>query len=295
MRPLRDVWRTEDRLHTDDATIARLCELASQDPAIAAVVDGLQPSLPGNGSVWASGLAREGRTPALLKLGARRSEQAWMVALAGATTDVVPRVFGHGDLGGVGWLVLEKCEFGLDKSVPGHVAAVVASTVRGQVATRQLAGDVPEMDVSWVRRQLAAAKAADCPADLDRALAELERDWAFVVRHCDVVVNHGDVHFGNVVARGVDGPALLVDAMPMTTVWAWDAAYLEVMSEQPGVIRQFDDERRGLDLRATEELDRVGRLVLAWVAAYWWRIAPWRHDRPEWRAKVETWIAASRR
>ena len=82
--------------------------------------------------------------------------------------------------------------------------------------------------------------------------------------------------------------------MPATTVWVWDAAYLEVMSDHPGVINDFARRRRDLGLPNTDQLERVARLVLGWVAAYWWRIAPWRHDNPAWRAKVEQWVQALR-
>ncbi len=95
MEPLSDVWRTEDRLHTDDATIALLFDLASRDAAIREVIRELRSPRAGNGSVWATGTARRGRTPAVLKLGARRSERDWMSAVDAAPGDVVPRVFGR--------------------------------------------------------------------------------------------------------------------------------------------------------------------------------------------------------
>jgi hypothetical protein len=289
---LHDVWRTEDRLHSDEATTAKLVHLASRDVEIGAVVSHLEASEPGNGSVWATGTASADGSAVLLKLGARKSERAWMLA-ANAAADLAPRVFGDGELGGVGWLVLEECPLFLDKSNPAHVDAVVTSAARGQVAAAELA-DIPTMDAGWVERQLLKAHAADIPGDVDRVLAEVEAAWAAVVELCGVVVNHGDVHFDNVVARTVDGPALLIDAMPIKTVWAWDAAYLEVMSEHAGVVRQFESERRRLGARPTERIDLVERVLLGWVAAYWWRIAPWRHDDPAWRACVERWFTAAR-
>ena len=290
LEPLLDVWRTKDRLHTDDATSARLCDLAARDPAIREVIGDLQPDEPGNGSVWASGVTRHDGTAALLKLGARDAERQWMTSIDVATTDVVPRVFGSGDLRGVGWLVLERCDVRLDRTLSTDVAAVVRSAARYQQAATGISAATSTMDLDEVRANLIGARAQDCPGDVDRALAGAERSWAFITAECGLGVNHGDVHFGNVVARQAHGPALLIDPMPVSTVWAWDAAYLEVMSGHPGVIRQFAGEREALGLSTADDMNRVERIALGWVAALWWRIAPWRHEDPAWRRKVEHWV-----
>jgi hypothetical protein len=293
---LSDVWRTEDRLHTDDATIAKLCQLASDDPSIRAIVDDLQPDQPGNGSVWAVGKARNDDTPVLLKLGARETERDWMTA-AEMVNNVVPRIFGAGEMRGVGWLVLEQCEFMLDRNSPAHVTEVVKSCTRYQhaAATDAIpAIHAPSMDLDWVLENLDGAQAQDCPGDLSQMRAEAPRSWDLVTALCGTSVNHGDVHFGNVVARGADGPALLIDAMPITTVWAWDAAYLEGTCRQPGVVQQFELARRAIGLPSTNQIERVAQIALGWVAAYWWRIAPWRHDNEIWRGLVESWMQASR-
>ena len=300
VEPLTEVWRTEDRLHTDQATIAGLCDLAGRDPTIRGVIDDLGDGQAGNGSVFVSGTARDSRTPALLKLGARESERDWLVAIDQATADVVPRVFGSGDLRGVGWLVLERCDFKLDRDSAHHVAAVIKSVGRYQQAAASISPKAPSMDSGWLREHLGGARAQACPSDLGEALADLEKSWAFVEAQCGVEPTHGDVHFANVVARGPDGPALLIDPMPLMSAWAWDAAYLEatlapyqsaVPNGGSGLVHHLAREREALGLPTAHDLGRVEQLVLGWAAAVWWRIAPWRHDNETWRSWVERRVA----
>lgn len=287
---LTAVWRTDDRLHTDDATIAKLCDVASNDSAIATVVADLQPGEPGNGSVWASGTARADGTRVYLKLGARPDERAWMTAMDAATSDVVPRVFGSGEVRGVGWLVLEQCNARLDKTSSTDAAAVIETAARYQQAAATISARTAVMDLQWVRENLDDARAASCPGDVDRALACADKGWDFVTSRCGRTPNHGDLHFGNAVARTPDGPALLVDPMPVTTVWAYDAAYLEVVSGHSGMVHEMARARQALGLPTADDLERVERMLLGWVAALWWRIAPWRHERPAWRRYVESCV-----
>jgi hypothetical protein len=298
VEPLRDVWRTEDRLHTDDATIARLCELAAGDPAIREVIDDLAPARAGNGSVLIPGVARHDGTPALLKLGARQTEREWMAAVDAVTTDVVPHVFGIGESQGVGWLVLERCPRTLDRDTPAHVAAVVVSAARYQQAATAVSVGIPTMDPDWLRETIAGALAQDCPGDLDGAVADVEESWAFVVTQCGLAATHGDLQVVNAVARREHGPALLIDPMPMATAWAWDSAYLEAVLApyQPtgtradagaGLVHELARARDALGLPTPAELHRVEQLVLGWAAAHWWRIAPWRHTNEKWR----DWVA----
>ena len=92
--PLAGVWRTPDRLHTDEATVEMLVALAADDDAIGNVIADLEAAAPGNGSVWASGRARGGGRPALLKMGAPASERDWMTAIDRTKADIVPSVSG---------------------------------------------------------------------------------------------------------------------------------------------------------------------------------------------------------
>ncbi len=116
--PLAGVWRTPHRLHSDEATVEMLVALAAGDDALGDVITDLEAAAPGNGSVWASGRTRGGGTPALLKMGARASEREWMTAMDRTKADIVPRVFGSGELRGVGWLVLERCTAKFDRGRP---------------------------------------------------------------------------------------------------------------------------------------------------------------------------------
>jgi hypothetical protein len=300
VEPLTAVWRTQDRLHTDDATIAQLVELAAHDPAITAVIPKLQAEGPGNGSVWASGTAQLDGTQVLLKLGARPEEREWVTAIDAAAPDIVPRVFGSGELRGVGWLVLERCETKLDPTSQTTLSTVIDSTARYQQAAATISAPSTVMDVEALRQSLSDARSMSCPGAIHQAIADLDRAWTFASTACGVSVNHGDVHLANVVARYVDGPALLIDPMPITTVWAYDAAYLEVVSGHPGgedpitgslgLVHELARARQAMGLQTADDLDRVERLVLGWVAVLWWRIAPWRHDVAAWRRFVASCI-----
>ena len=296
------VWRTEDRLHTDEATVAMLVELAAADDAVGRVITDLEVNSPGNGSVWASGRACVDGTPALLKLGARPSERDWMSAVAAANADVVPRVFGSGELRGVGWLVLERCAATLDRRSPAHVASVLTAAARWQCAGAAIEVATDAMGPDWLYEMLGAAASQSCPGDIAGVIGGVERNWEFVVSECGLTPNHGDVHTANAVARDPTGPALLIDPMPIATVWPWDAAYLEAVVAPylgpaevgygAGFVHALARERRVLGLTDHEDqLDRVESVVLAWAAAAWWRMAPWRHANAQWRAWVERCVA----
>lgn len=298
--PLTAVWRTPDRLHTDGATIAQLCAVAASDPAIAKVIRDLNPRKAGNGSVWASGVARRDGSRVLLKLGARPEEREWVTAIDAAAPDIVPRVFGCGEVRGVGWLVLERCDTKLEATSPTDVAAVISTIARYQEAATTISAGTLVMGAEALRKSLADARSKSCPGDLHRAILHADRAWAFVAAACGLSANHGDAHFANVVARAGDAPALLIDPMPITTVWPYDAAYLEVVSGHPRgqdsvagpsrLVHQLASARAALGLPTANDLERVERFVLGWVAAYWWRIAPWRHDVPAWRRYVASCV-----
>lgn len=303
LEPLAEVWRTTDRLHTDDATRALLIAAAETDDAIGEIISGLEAAAPGNGSVWASGRARSDGTAALLKLGARASEREWMTAVDAAVTGLVPRVFGSGDMRGVGWLVLERCEIGFDRASPSDAIAVVSAAARWQRAAAAIDAAAPVMEPSDLHETLAAAASMSCPGDVGRLIDRLDHTWEFVVNECGLTPTHGDLHTANAVARDATGPALLIDPMPTTTVWAWDAAYLQAVlapyqrfddARSGGLVRMLARERQRMGLPAREgQLDRVERVVLAWAAAAWWRMAPWRHESPNWSNWVEGTVNAA--
>lgn len=274
----------------------RIFEFAFADEHICEVIFDMRLESPGNGSVWVSGKARIDHSPALLKLGARTVEREWMTGIDSTTAGVVPRVFGSGEMHGVGWLVLERCSEQLDRNSNINIARVITSVAGSQQAGRTVASSADHMDAQWLRVHLEGARAQACPGGLSHAIRDLERAWAFARAECGLTVNHGDVHFQNVVARHQDGPALLIDPMPISTVWAWDAAYLqatlapyrtELARERLRLVDDLARSRRALGLPTADRLDRVEQLVLGWAAALWWNIAPWRHEHASWRRWVE--------
>ena len=302
--PLTAVWRTSERLHTDEATRDLVIALAEDDDAIGEIITGLEARVPGNGSVWACGRACTDGTTALLKLGARPSEREWMTGADAAGHDLVPRVFGSGDMRGVGWLVLERCDTVLDRASPTDVAAVVSAAARWQRAATAIDAAAPLMDSTQLREALDASAALSCPGDMAGLIDRLDRSWELVVNECGLTPCHGDVHTANAVARHAGGLALLIDPMATTTVWPWDGAYLQAVLAP---YQRFDDagpggglvyalarERRSIGLPASEgQLHRVERIVLAWAAAAWWRMAPWRHENRHWRDWVERTVTAA--
>lgn len=304
--PLLDVWRVPERLRSDEATVSMLVALAAGDDGIGNVIADLEAGTPGNGSVWASGTACADGTPALLKLGARASECEWMTAIDAAHPDVVPRVFGSGDLRGVGWLVLERCVGVFDRASPADAAAVVAAAARWQNIGTTIEPAPPVMDPRWLCELLEAAASQSCPGDITGLIDDVELSWELVVSECGLTPNHGDLHTGNAVARDPSGPALLIDPMPITTVWAWDAAYLEAvlapyqrvarLGQGGGLVHALGRERSALGVpMAARRLDHVERVVLAWAAAAWWRMAPWRHENAQWRDWVEQRVVVAKR
>lgn len=109
------------------------------------------------------------------------------------------------------------------------------------------------------------------------------------------------MRFANVVARRPEGPALLIDPMPLIPAWAWDTAYFEATlasylhpgsSASAGLVKDLARERQALGVPIGDELDRVEQLVLGWAAAVWWRTAPWRHANEPWRSWVTRRVRA---
>ncbi len=213
-----------------------------------------------------------------------------MTAIDAASPNVVPRVLGEGEMRGVGLLVLERCDAQLDRTSFTDAVSVISTVARYQQAAATISAYTPMMDLRAVQENLQEARAKSCPGDLDQALADADQGWAFVTGQCGITANHGDVHFANVVARTRVDTALLIDVTPIATVWAWDAACLQIVNGHPGMVHELARARNALGLRTADDLERVERFVLGWVAALWWRIAPWRHDLPGWRQYVESCI-----
>lgn len=89
--------------------------------------------------------------------------------------------------------------------------------------------------------------------------------------------------------------------MPVVTVCAWDAAYLQAVlapyqrfGGDSGLVHALARERRAVGLEGGgKHLARVERGALAWAAAAWWRMAPWRHGDRDWSDWVERVVDAA--
>ena len=51
--------------------------------------------------------------------------------------------------------------------------------------------------------------------------------------------------------------------------------------------------QRGLHTPEGADLDRRAVIMLAWLSALWWGIAPWRHNDTPWREQIERYVEAS--
>jgi hypothetical protein len=101
------------------------------------------------------------------------------------------------------------------------------------------------------------------------------------------VRGHGDVHFWNALAPTPAGPWRLVDPIPRTAHWAWDAAYAQMTSGvagTPDLITLLEQERRRLGLAVCdpEDRERLRVVLLGWSAVLWWSIQVGRRDDRWW-------------
>lgn len=47
---------------------------------------------------------------------------------------------------------------------------------------------------------------------------------------------------------------------------------------------------RGLHVPSDTDLDRASAMLLAWLGALWWGIAPWRREHLAWRTQIGRYI-----
>jgi hypothetical protein len=147
------------------------------------------------------------------------------------------------------------------------------------------------IDVEFVRLWAGVAIDNGCPGPAAEALSRVDADDAWLRSLGAFVVGHGDVHFWNAVSAHPDGPWRLIDPIPRTAHWAWDAAYAQMTSgtrDTPDLIRLLADERIRLGL-PTPGMDEGGRLeavLLGWSSMMWWALLPDRRGDSWWAGEV---------
>ncbi len=105
------------------------------------------------------------------------------------------------------------------------------------------------------------------------------------------------MHFWNTIAKTPNGPWRLIDPIPRTAHWAWDAAYAQLTSgvpDTPDLIDLLVAERKrlGITVPGIDSLGKVRTVLLGLSSLLWWAILPHRRDDPWWRSQVQTNVTA---
>ena len=281
------------------------------DPRTAGRLVDLQPTQPAPHAhrLFLGGIWSDGELPVLVKLGASPWELHWMLALGEQAPELVPRVLAGGEHLGerpLRWLVLEHVPHLLSAAWGAawgdHRFDLLAEVaVRFQAAAQQIDRRFVGMEDRYAtRRWLELGVREGCPGPLTGVLDRLESDWEWVQGVCGLEVCFGDLHTGNALCR-TPPPAgerlLLIDPIPRVAPWAWDAAYCQALCSTADVrmVQRMAELRRrhGLHAPVGAELERLAALMLAWLGALWWGIAPWRRDDGAWREQIRRYVAAA--
>jgi hypothetical protein len=107
----------------------------------------------------------------------------------------------------------------------------------------------------------------------------------------------GDLHFGNAAFRSPppDLGALLYDPIPRRQPWPFEAAYLEVLCNGSGLVREMAAIRRvqGRAVCERDEVDRLSVLFCGWLALAFWSMLPDWHTDPAQRARLARYVSAA--
>jgi hypothetical protein len=177
--------------------------------------------------------------PVLVKLGVNANQLYWSRMVAKSAPDLMPLLYASGDgLGDLemGWIVMERIPFGPlgpgwngDEFVMLLDAAVRFQREAGNIEARHVA----TLDVDMLRSWLEVGIGLDPPGPVDGVLERFEADFAWVAPVCGYEVCHGDVHMCNALSRTpppLSSAAVLIDCQPIIQLWAFDAAYPQVLN-----------------------------------------------------------------
>ena len=199
-----------------------------------------------------------------------------------------------------GWL--ERLPYRLSGAWGDRLYDLLAeAAVRFQAAARALDHRfVWVVCLHFTAESLRHGQREGCPGPVDRVLARLEADWAWLASVCGLAVCFGDLTTGNALCRDAapgGEHAFLIDPVPRIAPWAWDGAYCQAIAAESDVrmiarMARFRRER-GLHTPGDADLQRASTLLLAWLGAMWWGIAPWRREYPDWVAQTRRDIEAA--
>jgi len=264
-----------------------------RDPALADMVTEVTPHPRGQHRLFRVRCARDG-TRHLLKVGLSDLEAVWMPEMSRRSVDVVAHVRAHGEaLGGLdlGWLLMEDLPHRARSDSAGTARAVMRAAARFQQEAQYI--DLPSypIDVDFLLTYGQLGVEAHCPGRAADVVRRVETDYAWLHSLGDQVVGHGDVHFWNTVSASPDGPWRLIDPIPRTAHWAWDAAYAQMTSgvaETPDLVELLAEERGrlGLPVPGVDQLPMLRMILLAWSSLLWWAILPGRCDDAWWASQI---------
>ena len=296
-------WSQLRRRLRDDPGVWSLLERAlGEHPATSGRLTGLRPLRPARPSfsTWFTGSWHPDGTDVLVKVNATRRERFWMSAASQGAPDSVPHVFASGDgLGPVdaSWLVLERLPYTYD---PGWGAAAFSSLLAAAARFQVFAGAVDtdlvfDEDLKTIRRFALGGRDL-CP-EAATVVSHLDRDWAWVEAMAPREVLFGDLHFGNAAFRSPPPglTALLYDPIPRRQPWPFEPAYLEVLCNGSGLVREMAAIRRvqGRAVCEPDEVDRLSALFCGWLALAFWSMLPDWHADPAQRARLARYVSAA--
>ncbi len=293
---------------SEPAEVAALIAALATDPRTAGRLVDLHPTQPAAHThrLFLGGIWSAGDLPVLVKLDASPWELHWMLALGEQAPELVPWVLAGGERLGsrpLRWLVLERVPHLLSAAWGSawgdrRFDLLAEAAVRFQVAAQGVDRCYVGMEsFDATRRWLELGLREGCPGPLAGVLARLEGDWAWVSAVCGLEVCFGDLHTGNALSRTAPPEGervLLVDPIPRVAPWAWDGAYCQALCSTADVrmVQRMAALRRERGLHAPNgsELERLAAIMLAWLGALWWGIAPWRRADAAWCRQIRRYV-----
>lgn len=261
---------------------------------LAELIEAIEPHPDGQGRVFRIRL-RPGGTRCVLKVDLAELEAVWMPEVSSRGGDVVPHVRAHGRSLGpldVSWIVMDDLPYRGRSDSVDIAREVMVTTARFHRLAADIALPSYPIDVDFVRWSAESALGNDCPGPVSDVIRRAEMDDAWLRSLGGYVVGHGDVHFWNAVSERPEGPWRLIDPIPRTAHWAWDAAYAQMTSgvpETPDLIRLLGEERDrlGLPTPGRDEIERISVVLLGWTSMLWWALLPHRRADVWWAGEVQ--------
>ncbi len=289
--------RAGDRLIDSPEVRRHLLERIRAEPALQELRE-VEYRQTGNMGRFFAGSFAAARIPVVLKLNTTATEIEWMTEIAARTADLIPHVYASGTtLGGadVAWLLLADTPYHFDSAQALDCRKLMAAAARFQQTAAEIDGTTYGIDREFLDMYLPQAIEARCPGPGAEVLARMPADLAWLDDNSPRVRCHGDVHFGNAVATQPGGQLLLIDPIPRTAHWAWDAAYAQMTSGVPGTpalvpLLAHAREELGLPTASTRALERIETILLGWSSMLWWAIIPYRRTEGWWAQQVDDHI-----